>query len=157
MPPVPVNFRVATKDTSLPVGGGPDGKAPVYIKKGTIVTYSVYAMHRRPDLYGPDPDTFRPERWEEGVRRGWDFLPFNGGPRICLGRKLCSDYCPEERLMISLEQYALTEASYTVARLMQHFDRLENADPNPRDEPVKHSALTMSHDQHVLVRLYGAA
>lgn len=88
MPPVPVNFRVATKDTSLPVGGGPDRTSPVYVKKGTIVTYSVYAMHRRTDLYGPDATSFRPERWEENARRGWDYLPFNGGPRICLGRKL---------------------------------------------------------------------
>lgn len=87
MPPVPVNFRVAAKDTSLPVGGGPHGTAPVYIKKGTAVAYSVYAMHRRADFYGPDPDNFRPERWEENARRGWDYLPFNGGPRICLGRK----------------------------------------------------------------------
>jgi hypothetical protein len=31
-PPVPINFRVATKDTSLPVGGGPDCQSPVYIK-----------------------------------------------------------------------------------------------------------------------------
>jgi cytochrome P450 len=49
--------------------------------------YSVYAMHRRKDLYGPDAESFRPERWEENAKRGWEYLPFNGGPRICLGRK----------------------------------------------------------------------
>ncbi|KAJ6153483.1 hypothetical protein N7497_007802 [Penicillium chrysogenum] len=138
-PPVPVNFRVSTKDTSLPLGGGVDQQSPVYIKKGTMVAYSVYAMHRRTDLWGKDATSFRPERWEENAKHGWEYLPFNGGPRICLG-----------------QQYALTEASYTVVRLMQHFDTLENADPHPRQEPIKLSNLTMSHDLGVPIRLYSS-
>lgn len=165
-PPVPLNFRIATKDTSLPVGGGADHQSPVYIKKGTMVAYSVYAMHRRTDLWGKDAASFRPERWEENAKHGWEYLPFNGGPRICLGRKLCMFSFPGETkskmtlnewLTINLlEQYALTEASYTVVRLMQHFDTLENADPHPRQEPVKLSNLTMSHDYGVPVRLYSS-
>ncbi|EAW13417.1 cytochrome P450 [Aspergillus clavatus NRRL 1] len=137
-PPVPANFRVANKDTSLPVGGGPDKKSPVYVPKGTVVTYSVYAMHRRTDLYGQDADQFRPERWEENGRRGWEYLPFNGGPRICLG-----------------QQYALTEASYTVVKLLQRFDTIENADPGLL-VPIQLSNLTMSHDTGVNIRLYSS-
>lgn len=87
LPPVPANFRVANKDTLLPVGGGPDGSHPVFIPKGHIVAYSVYSMHRRKDFWGEDSHLFRPERWEENAKHGWDYLPFNGGPRICLGRK----------------------------------------------------------------------
>lgn len=86
-PPVPVNFRVATKDTSLPVGGGADKQSPIYIKKGAMCAYNVFAMHRRTDLWGKDARSFRPERWEENAKHGWEYLPFNGGPRICLGRK----------------------------------------------------------------------
>lgn len=52
-PVVPGNARTAIKDTVLPVGGGPDGKSPVLIPAGTQVGYSVYAMHRRQDFYGP--------------------------------------------------------------------------------------------------------
>jgi cytochrome P450 len=84
---VPLSYRVATRDTFLPLGGGADGKFPVYIRKGQVVNYSVYAMHRRTDLWGSDASEFRPERWEEHAKRGWDFLPFSGGPRICLGRE----------------------------------------------------------------------
>ncbi|KAJ5594619.1 uncharacterized protein N7459_000827 [Penicillium hispanicum] len=138
-PPVPVNFRVATKDTSLPVGGGPDARSPIYVRKGQMVTYNVFAMHRRTDFWGKDARSFRPERWEENAKHGWEYLPFNGGPRICLG-----------------QQYALTEASYTVVRLIQHFDSLENADPHPRQEPIKQSNLTMMHDVGVPVRLYSS-
>ena len=63
-PIVPGNGRVAIVDTTLPVGGGPDGKSPIFIKAGQQVNYVVYVMHRRKDLYGEDADEFRPERWE---------------------------------------------------------------------------------------------
>lgn len=52
-----------------------------------MVAYNVYAMHRRTDLWGSDARVFRPERWEENAKHGWEYLPFNGGPRICLGRE----------------------------------------------------------------------
>lgn len=91
-PPVSVNDRKANKMTFLPTGGGPDRTAPVLIPKGATVAYSVYAMHRRPDLYGMDAELFRPERWDEDMpmrsdktAAAWGYLPFNGGPRICLG------------------------------------------------------------------------
>lgn len=52
-------------------------------------------MHRRKDLYGEDAEDFRPERWDDeslplfkdSVKASWGYLPFNGGPRVCLGRK----------------------------------------------------------------------
>ena len=93
-PSVPVNTRTAKRMTTLPTGGGPDRTAPVFIPKGATVAYSVYAMHRRPDLYGMDAELFRPERWDEDMpiwhdktNAAWAYLPFNGGPRICLGSK----------------------------------------------------------------------
>jgi len=81
-PVVPGNERFAVADTVLPVGGGPDGSAPVFVAKGTVISYLPYVMHRRKDFYGEDADEFKPERWEH-LRPGWEYLPFNGGPRIC--------------------------------------------------------------------------
>ena len=102
---------MATRDTILPVGGGSDLSQPVFVRKGTPVAYSVYAMHRRPDFYGMDAELFRPERWDEDmpvhndpVNSKWGYLPFNGGPRICLGM-----------------DFGVTEAAYTVVRLIQRF------------------------------------
>lgn len=75
--------------TTLPTGGGPDGTAPLLVQPGEAVGYCVYVMHRRRDLYGEDADEFRPERWEGDALKdiSWGYLPFNGGPRLCLGRK----------------------------------------------------------------------
>lgn len=59
------------------------------IKKGMGIVFSPYHMHRDPDTYGPDADEFRPERWEGHELKdvGLGFMPFHGGPRICLGSK----------------------------------------------------------------------
>lgn len=125
-PVVPLNSREAQEDTTLPVGGGPDGRAPLFIKKGHLMAWSLYAMHRRKDFYGEDAEEFRPERWlddaetgKKGLRPGWEYLPFNGGPRICLG-----------------QQFALTEASYTTIRLCQAFSGIESRDPEPWVEAI---------------------
>lgn len=40
-PVVPYNGRAALRDTTLPTGGGPDGKSPIFVKKGQSVEYSV--------------------------------------------------------------------------------------------------------------------
>ncbi|KAL4797415.1 n-alkane-inducible cytochrome P450 [Aspergillus venezuelensis] len=112
-PSVPVNSRAATKTTTLPTGGGPSGTSPILVRKGESVGYCVYAMHRRKDIYGDDAEEFRPERWEGDALKnvGWGYLPFNGGPRVCLG-----------------QDFALLEAGYTVVRLLQTFEVIEMAE-----------------------------
>lgn len=109
-PPVPLNNRTASKTTILPRGGGPDGSAPILVRKGELVVYSQYVNARRKNIYGPDAETFRPERWEEGGSAnpfGWAYFPFNGGPRACLG-----------------QDFAMMEVSYTLVRLLQAFSVL---------------------------------
>ncbi|KAM3500514.1 hypothetical protein MY11210_009503 [Beauveria gryllotalpidicola] len=135
-PSVPANFRRALRDTTLPRGGGPDGQSPVYVRAGSEIAYSTNVMHRRPDLWGPDAAEFRPERWE-GMKVGWEYLPFNGGPRICLG-----------------QQFALTEAAYVLVRLVQKYDLMENLDPDP---VIKSNLTLTSSPVQTLVRLHEAA
>ena len=94
-PTGPLNARKASTNTILPVGGGPDGKAPIAVKAGTTVAYNTYLMHRQNDLWGPDSWEFRPERWD-GKKAGWEYIPFHGGPQTCLGRRLCFLSCSFE-------------------------------------------------------------
>lgn len=84
--PSPANVRFAARDTTLPRGGGPDGKGPIFVPKGKTVSFVLHLLHRRKDLWGPDADEFKPERWEN-KKMDWNFVPFSGGPRICLGRE----------------------------------------------------------------------
>lgn len=117
-PVVPFNVRLALKDTTLPHGGGPDGLSPIGVLKDTAIGYSTLLMQRRPDLTPPhklsdgttvEVTDFSPERWENWQPKPWTYIPFNGGPRICIG-----------------QQFALTEMGYTIVRLLQRFERLDN-------------------------------
>lgn len=121
---VPGNGRRSIRPTTLPRGGGPDGQSPVFLPANMQVDYSIHVMHRRKDIWGEDANEFKPERFI-GRKYGWEFLPFNGGPRICIG-----------------QQFAITEASYVIVRLLQKFDRIEAA-PGVLDDPIQ-SFLTLT-------------
>jgi cytochrome P450 len=57
------------------------------IPVGALVIISPYAVHRRPDFW-PDPEAFRPERFSpenEAARQRFSYIPFGGGPRLCIG------------------------------------------------------------------------
>jgi len=73
-PVVAANSRTANKDTTIPYGGGPDGKSKIFVPKGTQVEYSPHVTQRRKDIWGPYADDFIPERWQ-GRKVGWEFLP----------------------------------------------------------------------------------
>jgi cytochrome P450 len=83
-PPLPWNSRRSTRDTSLPRGGGKDGMSPVFVPKGTETVYLVWLMQREPDIWGEDAEDFRPERWQTHKFGGFEYLPFNGGPRYVI-------------------------------------------------------------------------
>ncbi|KAI0120483.1 cytochrome P450 [Hypoxylon sp. NC0597] len=74
-----------------------------YVKGGTIVGCSAWIIHRRPEIWGEDVDTFRPERWlvdenlkgeekEEQERRVREMngmmFQFGMGPRTCIGKNI---------------------------------------------------------------------
>lgn len=111
-PAVPFNVRSALSDTTLPssVSGQPD----LTVLKGDSILYSTIAMQRRPELYPPvsatfaPVDVFSPERWENWQPKAWQYVPFNGGPRICVG-----------------QQFALVEMSYVLIRMLQRYGRVE--------------------------------
>jgi cytochrome P450 len=54
------------------------------LEPGTIVAGCIYLAHRREDVY-PNPDEFRPERFLERRYSAFEYLPFGGGVRRCIG------------------------------------------------------------------------
>lgn len=78
MPPVWSIGRTPNQDTEVLGYSFP---------KKTRVNILIYCVHRHPDIW-EKPDEFIPERWgEESIKAvpRYAYLPFGGGPRICIG------------------------------------------------------------------------
>jgi cytochrome P450 len=77
-PPAPAVGRTVMADIEV------DGYR---LPAGTCAIVAIYAMHRDPALWEDplrfDPDRFSPERSKD--RNRWQYLPFGGGPRACIG------------------------------------------------------------------------
>jgi cytochrome P450 family 110 len=54
------------------------------LEPGTVVVGCIYLAHRREDLY-PDAEEFRPDRFLERRYSPFEYLPFGGGVRRCIG------------------------------------------------------------------------
>jgi benzoate 4-monooxygenase len=63
--------------------------AGYYFPAGTVLSVPNYTMHHSREIWGPDADEFRPERWEKLTpRQKGAFNPFSYGPRACVGRNV---------------------------------------------------------------------
>ncbi|TGO42060.1 hypothetical protein BHYA_0013g00640 [Botrytis hyacinthi] len=104
--------RKAYKDGVLPRGGGPDGKSPIFVRKGTVIVTPLYSLHRLADCFQPDGDKFIPSRWEDpSLRPGAAYIPFGWGIRTCPAQNL-----------------AEIEIAYTLAHMAQKWKYLECRD-----------------------------
>ncbi|KAI0090121.1 cytochrome P450 monooxygenase pc-3 [Irpex rosettiformis] len=109
-PAVPWNMRYNVNDTVVRTSEGSN----IFIPAGTSISYSVHCMHRRTDYWGPDAEQFDPDRFIDSrvqkylTPNPFIFLPFNAGPRICLG-----------------QQFAYNEMSFFLIKLMQNFESID--------------------------------
>lgn len=85
-PSVPEDSKHVLSDDVLPDG--------TFVPAGSSVTYSIYSAGRMKSVWGEDCLEFRPERWlsQDGKKfeplDAFQFVAFNAGPRICLGKDL---------------------------------------------------------------------
>ena len=129
--PTPTAFRTALNDCTIPTGGGPDGQSPIFLQKHDHVEIWMSCMHRDPDIWGPDAEEFKPERWET-ARPTWEFVPFFGGPRIC-----------------PAQQLVFTQVTFTAVRLLQQFKGLENRDPEKQFVELNKITVESKNGCHV--------
>ncbi|MCU0496325.1 MAG: cytochrome P450 [Anaerolineae bacterium] len=76
------------------------------LKRGNVLLLNFYGVHRHPKFWD-QPDRFIPERFSpenEGKIHKYAYLPFGGGPRICIGNA-----------------FAMMEARLILATIAQRF------------------------------------
>lgn len=97
-PPAVRSERTASQDYKL-------GNTGIIIEKGTLVGFSIYAMHYDPDFF-PNPDIFDPERFkpENANYPNYAYLPFGAGPRNCQGMR-----------------FALLEMKQCMCNILRHY------------------------------------
>lgn len=102
--------------------------------EGTVLFPSIYLVHHSKTLY-PESKTFRPERFLERKFSPYEFLPFGGGHRSCIGSAL-----------------AMMEMKLVLATILRHW-RLELA-TRPPVKPVRRG-LTVAPPNHLKLRVIG--
>lgn len=107
-PPAPGFAREPIEDVTI---------AGYEIPKGSLITIGTYVLHHDSRFF-PDPERFDPQRfapgWEGRIPRH-AYLPFGGGPRVCIGNG-----------------FAMMEARLILATMAQHFRLSLNS-----DEPIR--------------------
>ena len=96
---------------------------PHLLPEGVYLNLSIVLLHRRPDLY-PDPLAFRPERFLERPAGTYEWIPFGGGVRRCLGAS-----------------FALFEMKIVLREILTHLRLRRLTAP---DEPVGRRAITFT-------------
>jgi cytochrome P450 len=101
---------------------------------GVHIAPSIYLLHRRADLY-PDPTAFRPERFLEQPAGTYEWIPFGGGVRRCLGAS-----------------FALMEMKVVLGTILK---TVELASERARGESVTRRAVTFAPSRGGRIALEG--
>jgi len=99
----------------------------------TPLLMSILLVHHREDLY-PEPFEFRPERWLGRKPGTYEWIPFGGGIRRCLGAALAM---AEQRVVLE-----------TMARRLD----LEAEDPEPERAVHRNVTMIPSRGARVVIR-----
>uniref|UniRef100_A0A6S8BK88 Cytochrome P450 n=1 Tax=Aplanochytrium stocchinoi TaxID=215587 RepID=A0A6S8BK88_9STRA len=126
---VPINQRINYEE-DITVGGWK-------IPKGTCVNIPNTLAFMNPDYFGPDADSFRPERfmtgdpWAEKAKRTWS--AFGAYKRMCIGFT-----------------FALVELKAILISILQRY-KVELVDPNIKPEIMVEAGVNQPKN-HVLLR-----
>lgn len=111
-PPVWTISRTAIRAADLPFSNGQEIRIP----KNTHVMLCAYAMHRHPDLWS-SPEKFNPARFINPKERSnlkYQYFPFGGGARNCLGDRFAMMEMPLILAMLGQKYRFTLSAGQTV-------------------------------------------
>lgn len=89
----------------------------LFVDKGTQIVADVFSIHYSEEIWSPDAAEFNPDRWlTEEKRHPLAWMPFGGGPRMCVGMRLA--YLEEKTFLIScLKKFNIVKSKNTPKNL----------------------------------------
>ena len=124
-PPAWILDRVPIEDDSF---------QGIALPKGRIIGLYIYGVHHNPSIWSDseafDPSRFDPEKIKD--RHSFSYLPFGGGPRLCIGAN-----------------FAMMEMTWFLIRFVQRFDFTLMENQNIQMDPL----ITLRPKNGVKIRL----
>ncbi|KAL5733074.1 hypothetical protein ACOSQ2_032766 [Xanthoceras sorbifolium] len=125
-PPAAFVSREALEETQL---------RNITIPKGVCLWTLIPTLHRDPEIWGPDANEFKPERFSEGVSKACKFpqayVPFGLGPRLCLGRN-----------------FAMVQLKIVLSSIVSRFSF--SLSPKYRHSPAYRMIVEPGHGVHIM-------
>ena len=107
------------------------------VPKGVCLWSLIPTLHRDPDIWGPDANEFKPERFSEGVSRACKFpqayLPFGLGTRLCLGKN-----------------FAMVQLKAVLSLIISNFSF--SLSPSYRHAPAYRMIVEPGHGVYILIQ-----
>ncbi|KAJ4849057.1 hypothetical protein Tsubulata_029534 [Turnera subulata] len=109
----------------------------ITVPKGAYIWTLIPTLHRDPNVWGPDANEFKPERFQDGVSNACKFpqayVPFGLGPRLCSGRN-----------------FALVQLKLVLSLIVAKFEF--SLSPNYRHSPCFRMIVEPEHGVQIVIR-----
>jgi cytochrome P450 len=107
------------------------------VPKGVCLWTLIPTLHRDPEIWGPDSNEFKPERFSEGVSKAIKFpqayVPFGIGSRLCVGKN-----------------FAMVELKVVLALIVSKFSF--SLSPSYKHSPAYNMIVEPEHGVYILIQ-----
>ncbi|KAK8499378.1 hypothetical protein V6N13_010588 [Hibiscus sabdariffa] len=109
----------------------------ILVPKGVCIWTLIPTLHRDPDIWGPDANEFKPDRFINGVSKACKspqgYIPFGLGTRLCLGKN-----------------FAMVQLKVLLALIVSKFTF--SLSPSYRHSPVFRMLVEPEHGVHIQIQ-----
>ena len=109
----------------------------IIVPKGVCIWTLIPTLHRDPEIWGPDANEFKPQRFANGVSSACKvpqaYIPFGLGARLCIGKN-----------------FAMVQLKLLLCIIISKFNF--TLSPNYKHSPAYRMIVEPKHGVHILIK-----